>query len=126
MFVGFSNDYLYDGAILGMSERRFRREVILCDVKKLSKKDKDALLKHGEARAVATPGVVESAGHTEDVSVVVYSSKLIVEILAQKLVDDGTAEDLDDARTQATEWHDFNTFTAWHGVNTPIFVEDRH
>lgn len=123
LFVGFGNEYTYDGAILGVVTRMAVQREVITVRKGAFKSEIEKLLKHG---LTGSPGcVIEAAGHTENISVVAYSCRLIVEILAQKLVNDGDCKTMDEARDSATEWHEFNTFQAWHGANTPVFVEDR-
>jgi hypothetical protein len=123
IFVGFGNEYTYDGAILGTADRTVvDRDVIVVDAK-APKAEVEKLLQHGAPRSDSKWVLANSHNRTQT-TVIVYSCRLIVEICAQKMVDDGECEDLCEARERSQEWHDFNTFCAWHGENTPMFIED--
>jgi len=123
LFVGFGGEFTYDGAILGTAERTVcDREVIVVDAK-APKAEVAKLLEHGAPRTGAK-WVLDVKHHREQVTVIVYSQRLIVECGAQKFMDDGEYKTMDEAREASQEWHEFNTFTAWHGEHTPIFVDD--
>ena len=86
--------------------------------------NKDALFVGGGGEFTYDGAILGTAARGQGPEVIVYSQRLIVECGAQKFKDDGDYKTMDEAREASQEWHDFNTFTAWHGEHTPIFVDD--
>jgi hypothetical protein len=52
---------------------------------------------------------------------IVYDAGKVVDALARYMVGHRECKRFE-AYTHAQEWHDFNTFCAWHGENTPVFI----